>query len=506
MKNHTAKIPGTIFARRNFTPVSLFPHLVLPLVAGWLAGCSSLSDYMSQPMIIDASQRQVPSVKWEDRYENHPNPDNPSPANNAIAGDPQTDSRESAPESGQAEQNPLAASQPPQNSNTGSATADQPDYTQNNALVKRTATDSPGQPLQPDPPRISHVTIQEISEPAASQNIAVSPTADPATVSNPQDPAQPDSAPHPSLVPEEKQIPIAAPPPDQPTGEDIRLAANLSANDSVTPALNIRKSSQTPPSADLVQPAVAQRPQNQNQSYRIDDTIQELEKHIARNPDDLQAQVALRCLYLAYGQEDKALQLLPELPADQQAQSLALTQALHLSAQTLAEKDQDPVRANQALEAVNNLSSQLADKADLRISRLEICKPDTVKGFGRFETFPRAELETGRSRTVQVYCELQNFKSEVNADGKYLSKLHCKMVLYDISRNYKILKQEEDDIQDVPSNSPRQDFFLRGSLNIPALEPGNYQVAVTIEDKIAQKIARPAKYDFEVKPSVNAVP
>lgn len=152
MKNHTAKIPGTIFARRNFTPVSLFPHLVLPLVAGWLAGCSSLSDYMSQPMIIDASQRQVPSVKWEDRYENHPNPDNPSPANNAIAGDPQTDSRESAPESGQAEQNPLAASQPPQNSNTGSATADQPDYTQNNALVKRTATDSPGQPLQPDPP------------------------------------------------------------------------------------------------------------------------------------------------------------------------------------------------------------------------------------------------------------------------------------------------------------------------------------------------------------------
>ncbi|OPZ98522.1 MAG: hypothetical protein BWY71_01238 [Planctomycetes bacterium ADurb.Bin412] len=308
------------------------------------------------------------------------------------------------------------------------------------------------------------------------------------------------------MVPEEKQIPIAAPPPDQPTGEDIRLAANLSANDSVTPALNIRKSSQTPPSADLVQPAVAQRPQNQNQSYRIDDTIQELEKHIARNPDDLQAQVALRCLYLAYGQEDKALQLLPELPADQQAQSLALTQALHLSAQTLAEKDQDPVRANQALEAVNNLSSQLADKADLRISRLEICKPDTVKGFGRFETFPRAELETGRSRTVQVYCELQNFKSEVNADGKYLSKLHCKMVLYDISRNYKILKQEEDDIQDVPSNSPRQDFFLRGSLNIPALEPGNYQVAVTIEDKIAQKIARPAKYDFEVKPSVNAVP
>jgi hypothetical protein len=272
----------------------------------------------------------------------------------------------------------------------------------------------------------------------------------------------------------------------------------ISANESLTPALNIRDSSHTQP-VDLVQPAVAQRSHDTSKQYEIDNTILELEKHITQNPDDIHAQLALRCLYLAYGQEDKALQLLPELPADRQAQSLAMTQALHLAAKTLHANGSDPVSANRALEAVNNLSSQLADRADLVISRLEICKPDTVKGFGRFEVIPMVELETGRPRTVQVYCELRNFKNDVNGEGKYLSRLHCKIVLYDVSRNYKIIKQEEDDIQDVPSNSPRQDFFLRGSLNIPELEAGKYQLVVTMEDKIARKIARPAKIDFEVK-------
>ncbi len=499
MKNSTAKIFDAIYIGNSGTHPSLYLYLGLLLTAGWLAGCSSLNDYISQPMVIDASQRQVPSAKWENRYENNPNSnvtaqnsnqDSLPPSDSANPGSPQTSPQWSDLEYSQT-QNPPAFNQQNQNSYTNSTQTNNPVY---------------DQPLSADPPRVAKVTIQEVPEQNSNQKTIPDETNKPALASNSVDQTRPNSSPaNHTVSPEQNQI-ATAPVQKKPTGEDILLDANISANDSVTPALNIRDSSLSLQSMNLTQPALAQRPQNQNNSYRIDDTILELEKHIAQNPDDIHAQIALRCLYLAYGQEEKALQLLPELPADQQAKSLALTQAVHLSAKTLADKGSDTVSANQALEAVNNLSSQLADKADLVITRLEICKPDTVKGFGRFEVFPLTELETGHPRTVQVYCELRNFKSEVNAEGKFLSKLHCKIVLYDVTQNYKILKQEEDDIQDVPSNSSRQDFFLRGSLDIPQLEPGKYQLVVTMEDQIARKIARPAKIDFEVKPGSNSVP
>ena len=137
------------------------------------------------------------------------------------------------------------------------------------------------------------------------------------------------------------------------------------------------------------------------------------------------------------------------------------------------------------------------------ISCLEICDSGKVEGFGRYEVLPPEELASGKPRKVQVYCELQNFKSDLNDQGKYLTRLKAEITLYDA--NWRVKAQLAGDVPDVPSYRPRRDFFLRAALDIPALAPGKYQLEVRIEDTVAKKIARPLRRDFEVKAPTNYV-
>jgi hypothetical protein len=220
----------------------------------------------------------------------------------------------------------------------------------------------------------------------------------------------------------------------------------------------------------FTQPAVAQKRVNSgyNSAYSMGDTITELEHRVAANPNDFNSILALRYLYLALGQHEKAQRLLPN-----NAES-----------------------ANRALEELSKLQSQVAKKADLKLSTVEVC--DKVVGFGDYEVLPLEQLSSGTPRNIMIYCELQNYLTERNAQGKYVSRLHAAIKLYD--SKYTEIKKLEDDVPDVPSFNPRRDFFLRAALNLPALSPGKYQISVTIEDKIAKKVARPKHIQFEVKP------
>ncbi len=232
-------------------------------------------------------------------------------------------------------------------------------------------------------------------------------------------------------------------------------------------------------------------------------TIRFMETYVETHPSDVKAQLALRLLYACNGDEDKALPLTSvaagDSTADNSKQSQLLAQAFVLAARANANKTQDdPVIADRALQALNAVRDSIALRADPVISCLKLCHK--VDGFGLYEPVTQKELASGSLQSVIVYAELQNFRSKLNADGKYVTNLHIDIKLYDSS--YNVIKELKGDVPDTPSYNKRHDFFLRttpGAFTLPHLAPGKYEIAVTVTDKIAGRVARIKRLTFEVK-------
>ena len=260
------------------------------------------------------------------------------------------------------------------------------------------------------------------------------------------------------------------------TQQNFNQNSALSQNptDSPTQTLTVPPTSQTPP-AELTQPALSVQkispPISQN---NISETLAALKLFVATHPENTDATLALHYLYRSQNHNEQALLSLP----------------------------QTTEQANQALKTIAELGSTIADKADLAIVDFKIC--DQVLGFGQYlETAPHL-LTTSQEREIQIYCEVQNYKSIQNNQGNFYTDLHAEVSLFD--ENYQILARLSADVPDKPTAKPRRDFFLSGPLRIPALSPGKYQITVRMTDKAAQKIARPGHIFFEVKPNSPSSP
>ncbi|MCK4627825.1 MAG: hypothetical protein KAT56_02415 [Sedimentisphaerales bacterium] len=228
----------------------------------------------------------------------------------------------------------------------------------------------------------------------------------------------------------------------------------------------------------------------------IEQTIADLERYVTLHPDNMQTQMALRLIYNAYGRDEKALECLPTMSMENQAQMKALTQAIILAAQTTQATDKiKPDLANQALKALNKVCEKLAEKACLTISNLKIC--GEVTGFGNYKEIDKKELETGLPRRIYVYCELQNFKTKLNKQNMHATDLHADITLFDSA--YKPQLRIDKDVPDTPVHNRRRDFYLHGWLDLPRLSPGKYEIFISIKDKIAGMTAPPQRYEFEVK-------
>lgn len=222
--------------------------------------------------------------------------------------------------------------------------------------------------------------------------------------------------------------------------------------------------------SNLTQPAVSTQPSGMGVGrYGIEDATARLERMIIENPQNVDAKLALHYLYLSQGQKAQAATVLPG----------------------------DPETANRSMASLAKLKKVIATKADLFISQLKVCSK--VKGFGQYEEVSQAELEKGQARQMLVYCELSNFKTRQDSEGKYLAELHVEVALEE-AETFKIIKQRSVDVLDTPSFSRRQDFFLHVLLDVPPLEPGKYRLTMRMEDKIGKNMALPKHIYFEVKP------
>lgn len=272
-----------------------------------------------------------------------------------------------------------------------------------------------------------------------------------------------------------------------------------------SPALNQRPASPNQMRYEpALQPAVAETDTMGGKIDPVYTTMNQLESTLQKHPDNRQTQLALRFLYLAYGMEDKALGLIPSLPSTQQTDVISLMKTISLLTQVeKTSSEQNSFHANQALEALQEWKEKLSDRADFKISRLVICEAGSVKGFGQYKPVSQSKLQSRQSLQTQVYCELSNFKSLQQDDGRFKSNVAVEIALYDVNNNHNVIvKRPRTEIPDMSLNL-RHDFFFYGPMQIPSLAPGEYELMVKVEDLIGNKAAIPARHKFSVQGSSN---
>ena len=219
--------------------------------------------------------------------------------------------------------------------------------------------------------------------------------------------------------------------------------------------------------------------------------IDAVKRSLAEQPEDLAQQVKLRLLYLLAGQEDNAL-----APAEGISNELAalLSSLMRTVATAQATASDRNAATDEALRAIDQFRDVLRIHAELEIPRIALCR--RVDSFGVFDEITTRRFPGGEATPVILYCEVNNFVTE-SADGSQFRTL--------LTQRLEVLTQQGDlvwevdatEIEDLSFNR-REDFFLAQIVQLPAtLEPGEYVLNVTIEDKIGAK-SNQRKVDFTV--------
>jgi hypothetical protein len=133
-----------------------------------------------------------------------------------------------------------------------------------------------------------------------------------------------------------------------------------------------------------------------------------------------------------------------------------------------------------------DLADRLRAQADLVIPTLSICTK--VDGFGVYEPIEPARFTAMKEHPVIVYCEVQNFASQLNGKKLWETRLSQEVVLYTES-GLPVWQDKTENIPDLARNR-RHDFFVVKKTKFPSnIAIGRYLLKVTIVDQQASRVA-----------------
>lgn len=145
----------------------------------------------------------------------------------------------------------------------------------------------------------------------------------------------------------------------------------------------------------------------------------------------------------------------------------------------------DPQSAAQAaLDAVEELRDQLAERSDPTIRAVKLCRK--VVTYGVYEEMTADDFVAGRSLQTIVYTELRNLHSRKTDDGVFETKLATRLELYS-AKGDSVWQRDEPEVTDR-CREKRSDFFLAQRITLPPTLPaGDYTLKVSIEDRVASR-------------------
>jgi hypothetical protein len=238
---------------------------------------------------------------------------------------------------------------------------------------------------------------------------------------------------------------------------------------------------QVKPFASATQPAFTEA-QQQRLSPPADDLEDALSRQVKANPRDVVAHLDYQLVQFLRGQAVPQMAAIGTLSAEDREVVAALMDALsnfRTGARASGSGSSSP-----KLKPLVELSERLRAAGSLGIPTAAFCT--RVDGFGIYEPMGN-RFPAGRETRVILYCEIENFASQLNAKNLWETRLTLETTLYD-SKGTRVAVEERRPVTDQSRNR-RRDFFARGFIRIPALTAGQYSLTVTVTDVQANRLA-----------------
>ncbi len=132
------------------------------------------------------------------------------------------------------------------------------------------------------------------------------------------------------------------------------------------------------------------------------------------------------------------------------------------------------------------MSDRLRSQAELSVPTIALCR--RVDGFGVYEPIEPARFPAGREQPVIVYCEVENFASQLNDQKKWETRLQQQAVLF-TETGLPVWQDKPRNIVDLSRNR-RHDFFVIKVMKLPAnLSIGRYLLKVSLVDQQVKRVA-----------------
>lgn len=213
--------------------------------------------------------------------------------------------------------------------------------------------------------------------------------------------------------------------------------------------------------------------------------IDRLKTRASQSPD-FESEWQLRLAQLASNRDASAGDVSPQLPQEARDLLSALIRvALAVRGAVL-----DPWLGQQdRLASVDALRRMLSNRLDPSVITVALCKK--VITFGVYEEMADDRFVAGRGIPTIVYCEIENFQSEVTDEGRYVTRLRTRLELL-TPGGESVWQHEEPEIVDT-CRRQRMDFFVAQRITLPPTLPaGDYVLKVFVEDKLSGRAGEAA--------------
>ncbi len=135
------------------------------------------------------------------------------------------------------------------------------------------------------------------------------------------------------------------------------------------------------------------------------------------------------------------------------------------------------------IEALEDARAQLVQEPELHLANAAFCTE--VSGFGRYETFDRNVFLSQSGQQVVIYIEVDDFTSEVNDDGQWLTRLSQQLEIYSSDDGIPVWREDWQTAVDRARNR-RQDFYMVQLITIPdRLGVGQYHLKIRVRDELS---------------------
>jgi hypothetical protein len=218
-----------------------------------------------------------------------------------------------------------------------------------------------------------------------------------------------------------------------------------------------------------------------------DELMQRLAQHVKDYPQDLGGQFDFQLMQFLRGESVPDMQKLAGLGNEDRELLSALLDGL-TNFRTAARADNNMLLSRKVrpiLEAADRLRMQ----AELTIPTVALCS--RVTAYGYYDPFDPARFAAGAEHEVVVYCEVENFSSQLDSQRLWETSLREEIVLYS---DQGMQVWTPDRVAPKPtidrSRARRHDFFLGRLIRLPAnLSIGRYILKVSVVDQQVNRVA-----------------